>query len=561
MIQLTLSGNATGATSVVYTGHSGPASGNWVTNANGIGLLCFIEPVQTDTIPPVITLLGPNPVILNVGQNYVDPGATASDNLDGDLTSSIVVDASAVNTSVPGDYPVTYNVSDVAGNAATQVTRTVHVNMNGAPTADPQSVTTNEDTAKAITLTGSDPDNDPLTFSVVTGPIHGALSGTAPNLTYTPALNYNGADSFTFKVNDGHTDSNTATVSITVTPVNDPPIADAQSVTTNEDTPKAITLTASDVDGDTLTFSVVTGPTHGALSGTAPNLTYTPAANYNGADSFTFKANDGTVDSNIATVSITVTPVNDPPIADAQSVTTNEDTPKAITLTASDVDGDTLTFSVVTGPTHGALSGTAPNLTYTPAANYNGADSFTFKANDGTVDSNIATVSITVTPVNDPPIADPQSVTTDEDTAKAITLTGSDVDGDTLTFSVVTGPTHGALSGTAPNLTYTPAANYNGADSFTFKANDGTVDSNTATVSITVTPVNDPPIADPQSVTTDEDTAKAITLTGFGCRWRYAHLQCRNKPEPRHLERDSAEPDLHAGGKLQRSGQLHLQGE
>ncbi len=228
----------------------------------------------------------------------------------------------------------------------------------------------------------------------------------------------------------------------------------------------------------TLTFIVVTQPTHGALSGTAPNLTYTPAANYHGPDSFTFKANDGTVDSNIATVSITVNPVNDAPTADPQSVTTDEDTAKAITLTATDVDGDPLTFSVVTQPTHGTLSGTAPDLTYTPAANYNGPDSFTFKANDGTVDSNTATISITVTAVNDAPTATPQSVTTDEDTAKAITLTGTDVEGDTLTFSVVTQPTHGALSGTAPDLTYTPAANYNGPDSFTFKANDGTLDSN-----------------------------------------------------------------------------------
>ena len=128
VIQLTLSGNATGATSVVYTGHAGPASGNWVANANGIGLLSFIEPVLTDSTLPVITLLGANPVIVTLGQSYVDPGAAASDNLDGDLTNYIVINASAVNTAVPGDYPVTYNVSDVAGNAATQVTRTVHVN-------------------------------------------------------------------------------------------------------------------------------------------------------------------------------------------------------------------------------------------------------------------------------------------------------------------------------------------------------------------------------------------------------------------------------------------------
>ena len=288
VIQLTLSGNATGATSVVYAGHAGPASGNWVTNANGIGLLSFIEPVLTDTTPPVITLLGPNPVVVNLGGTYVEPGATASDNLDGNFTSSIVINASAVNTAMPGDYPVTYNVSDLAGNAATQVTRTVHVNANGAPTANPQSVTTNEDTAKAITLTASDPESDPLTFSVVTGPMHGVLSGTAPNLTYTPATNYNGADSFTFKANDGHVDSNTATVSITVTPVNDPPIADPQSVMPRTKTSVEHHATGYDTETPpaSLTFAVTVPPAHGVLTGTASNFTYTPDADYSGSDSF-----------------------------------------------------------------------------------------------------------------------------------------------------------------------------------------------------------------------------------------------------------------------------------
>ena len=214
-------------------------------------------------------------------------------------------------------------------------------------------------------------------------------------------------------------------------------------------------------------------------------------------------------------------PGNIAPVAQNQDVSTNEDTAKSITLTATDANGDSLTFSVVSGPTNGTLTGTAPDLTYTPNANYNGPDSFTFKANDGQVDSNTATVSITVTPVNDAPVANGQSVTTNEDTAKAITLSASDVDGNGLTFTVVTEPTNGTLSGTAPNLTYTPNANYNGPDSFTFKANDGTEDSNTATVSITVTPVNDAPVANGQSVTTNEDTAKAITLAASDDGWRY----------------------------------------
>ncbi len=142
--------------------------------------------------------------------------------------------------------------------------------VNNAPVANAQSVTTNEDTAKAITLTGSDTESSPLTFTVVTQPTKGALSGTAPNLTYTPELNLNGSDSFTFKVNDGTDDSATATVSITITAVNDLPVANAQSVTTNEDTAKAITLTGTDVDLDSLAFTVLTQPTKGALSGSAP---------------------------------------------------------------------------------------------------------------------------------------------------------------------------------------------------------------------------------------------------------------------------------------------------
>jgi hypothetical protein len=382
---------------------------------------------------------------------------------------------------------------------------------NNPPVAYNQSVSTPEDTPKAITLTAYDAEGSPLTWTVVSPPAHGALTGTAPALTYTPAANYNGPDSFTFKVRDGTLDSTPATISITVTPVNDAPIANDQSITTAEDTPKAITLTASDVDGDPLTWSIVTPPAHGALTGTAPALTYTPAANYNGTDSFTFRVFDGTVYSNIATVTITVTPVNDAPVANAQSVTTAEDTPKAITLTASDVDGDPLTWSIVTPPAHGALTGTAPTLTYTPAANYNGPDSFTFRVFDGTVFSNIATVTITVTPVNDAPVANDQSVTTAENTAKAITLTASDVDNDPLTWSIVTPPAHGALTGTAPALTYTPAANYSGPDSFTFRVFDGTVFSNIATVTITVTSINHAPTLNPIG----NKSGKALTLISF----------------------------------------------
>ena len=399
---------------------------------------------------------------------------------------------------------------------------------NTAPVANPQSVTTDEDTAATLTLTGSDAEGDTLTFAVLTTPAKGVLSGTAPNLTYTPNLNENGSDSFTFRVNDGALDSAAATVSITIAPVNDAPVANAQAVTTLEDTTSGVTLTGSDVENDALTFTVLTSPTKGTLSGTAPNLTYTPNSNENGSDSFTFRVNDGALDSAAATVSITITPVNDAPVANAQAVTTLEDTAAGITLTGSDVENGALTFTVLTSPTKGTLSGTAPNLTYTPNSNENGSDSFTFKANDGALDSAAAAVSIIITPVNDVPTADGQSVVTDRDTPVAIQLTGADGDlevAQTLTFAIVDGPGQGTLSAFDPatgRLLYTPALNYQGPDGFTFTVSDDAtaggpaLTSAPATVAIAVIPDNSapvlsPPVATP-SVINENDT---VTVSGL----------------------------------------------
>jgi ABC-type transport system substrate-binding protein len=183
------------------------------------------------------------------------------------------------------------------------------------------------------------------------------------------------------------------------------PVAQAQAVSTNEDTAKPITLDATDANSDALTYGVVGAPTHGSLSGSGLSRTYTPNPDYNGPDSFSFKASDGANDSNLATVSVTVNPVNDAPVANAQSVATKEDTAKPITLAATDIEGDALTYAVVQAPAHGVLTGSGANRTYTPAANYNGPDSFSFRASDGSADSNVAAVSLTVTPVADARLA------------------------------------------------------------------------------------------------------------------------------------------------------------
>jgi hypothetical protein len=298
------------------------------------------------------------------------------------------------------------------------------------------------------------------------------------------------------------------TQTFTVTAANTPPVANAQAVSTNEDTPKTITLTGSDVDGNSLTFATGTGPSHGSLgsisavtcTGTAPKscsaeVTYTPALNYNGSDSFTFKVNDGTVDSPAATVSITINAVNDAPSCSAVSLTTDEDTPGDANPDCTDIDSASLSYAIVGAATHGTASIVAGKLHYVPNANYNGSDSFTYKANDGALDSNTATVSVTVNAVNDAPTCTNGSASTDEDNAVATPLSCADVDSATLGYTIVSGPAHGSLSGTAPNLTYTPNANYNGSDSFTFQASDGSLDSNVAAFNITINAVNDAPTA------------------------------------------------------------------
>ena len=419
------------------------------------------------------------------------------------------------NADYTGTDAFQYVVSDDQGNVSAPATVTVDVlPINDAPLADDLTFNTVEEVAVAVVLSGSDVDADTLTFAVAVGPTDGVLTGTAPNLIYTPDTNFNGVDSFTYTANDGTVDSPAATVTINVAAANDLPVADDQQVSTPEDVPLAITLTASDLDSDPLTYAVQTDPVNGVLTGTAPNLTYTPNANFNGTDSFTFVADDATGPSAPATITIDVTAVNDVPFADNLNVNTNEDVPVAVTLTGSDIESSPLTFAVVAGPASGALTGTAPNLTYIPNADFNGSDSFTYTANDGTVDSAVATVTLTIAAVNDLPVANAASFTTAEDTGVSVTLTGSDTEGSALAYAVAIGPANGSLSGTAPNLTYTPTANFFGGDSFTFTVNDGTDTSTAASVTLVVTPVNDLPVANDLSIDAVADVGVAVPLAG-----------------------------------------------
>jgi VCBS repeat-containing protein len=384
----------------------------------------------------------------------------------------------------------------------------VGMNLNAPSVAVDDSYTTNEDTTLNVAAPGvlgndTDANNNTLTAVLVSSTMHGTLTlNPDGSFSYAPAANYNGADSFTYKANDGSADSNIATVNITVTALNDAPTATNDSYSTNEDT--ALTAPApgvlsndSDVENNSLTAVLVSGPSHGTLTLNANgSFTYTPASNYNGSDSFTYKANDGNADSSVVTVSITVNAVNDVPLAANNSYSTNEDVTLSVTAPGvlandSDVDGNSLTAVLVTGPSHGSLTlNSNGSFSYAPASNYNGSDSFTYKANDGLVDSNTATVTITINPVNDNPVAGNDSVTVAKNSSIAISvlLNDTDIDGDTLTVTSWTQPTHGTITYSAKNknFRYTPTKGFTGADSFTYTISDGHGGTSTATVSITV---------------------------------------------------------------------------
>ncbi|MCV0399246.1 MAG: tandem-95 repeat protein [Nitrosarchaeum sp.] len=519
----------------------------YTPNANYFGSDSFSFKVNdgladsnTSTVSITVNPVNDPPVTYDVAvtTNEDTPYSTLDENLQGasDVEDDVLTYSILSSTShgvLSGEWPdiiytpdtnyygedcVTFKVNDGEFDSNVSTACVTILSVNDAPVANGQSVVTDEDTPLAITLTGSDVENDPLTYEIVSQPSHGVISGTLPNVTYTPDQNYFGSDSFQFRVFDGSEYSITKKISITINPINDPPVAYSINFTTPEDIPFVNTVpVASDVEDSTLSYILVSAPLYGTLSGEPPFMTYTPDLDYFGSDSLDFKVNDGELDSNVATLYMEVGPVNDQPVTYTQSVTINEDVPIAITLEADDPDNDEITYEIVSQPSHGVISGTLPNVTYTPDQNYFGSDSFSFKANDGLADSNTSTISITINPVNDPPITSDVAITTNEDTpyhgSNEYILISSDVEDDPLTFVLLTSPSHGVLSGTLGNLTYTPDTNYYGEDCVTFKANDGEFDSNVSTACVTILSVNDAPVADSQSVVTEKDTLVYITLT------------------------------------------------
>ena len=420
-------------------------------------------------------------------------------------------------TNFYGTDSFTFKANDgqLDSNVATLTFTVQHLNQ--APVAANGTAIGDENTTLTGMVAATDVDGNAVTYAQVTGPAHGTLIlNDNGSFSYVPVTYFHGIDSFTFKANDGLLDSNVATITLTVRHVNQAPVAADGSAMGNENTPLTGTAAATDVDGDPLTFSKVTSPTHGALTFNGDgSFSYVPVTYFHGTDSFAFKANDGALDSKIATITFTVNHVNQAPVATAGSAMGDENTTLTGTVTATDVDADPLTFSKVTDPAHGTLT-LNPNgsFSYTPTTYFHGTDTFTFKANDGLLDSGVATITLTVRHVNHAPVAADGSAMGDENTTLTGTVTATDVDADPLTFSKVTGPAHGTLTFNGDgSFSYVPVTYFHGTDSFTFKANDGALDSNVATITLAVRHVNHAPVAVDGSTTGDENTTLTGTVT------------------------------------------------
>ena len=486
---------------------------------------------------------------------------------------TLVINADGSFTFTPtanynGPVPVaTYTVTD--GTATATGTLTIGVTpVNDAPVGVADSSTAAEDSTQAgnVLSNDSDVDGDALSVTqfVVGGTIYAAgataalvgvgtlLINAGGSYTFTPIADYNGpVPVATYTVSDG-TVTSTATLTLAVTPVAD---IVADTVAAVEDTP--ITFNpitglnevsgADSFENAGRTLTAVGAPAHGSVSFAADGtITYTPDANYNGPDSFQYTATSGGV-TETATITVNVAAVNDAPALNVPAAqTTLEDTPVAIGgIVIADVDGDALTTTLTVG--HGTLlvgagsgamvagdgsgtvtlSGSAAQinaalagLNYLPAADYNGSDTLGVSTSDSSITTS-ATVAIGVTAAADI-VAD--SVTTNEDTPIAFNpitglneVTGADnFENAGRALTAVGTPAHGSVTFAADGtITYTPSANYNGPDAFTYTVTSGGV-TETATITVNVAAVNDAPAGTDATVTAVEDTGYVLHRADFG---------------------------------------------
>ncbi|WP_425100193.1 Ig-like domain-containing protein [Tropicibacter sp. S64] len=396
------------------------------------------------------------------------------------------------------------------------------IGQDNAPLITSAGGNTNEDSPGTFIVNAYDFEGDALQAPVVTyaGPGTITLVSTTP---LTPAVGSGSAFEFQFdpagqfeylaagtsavelisvQIADANGNTSMVELAVTVTGVNDAPVAEDDAATTDEDVATLIDVLGNDSDVDLGDIIGVTAAS--AANGTVVvqadgQLLYTPDPNFNGTDTITYEITDLGGLTSTATVTVTVNPVPDAPVAEDDSATTDEDTAVTFAVLGNDYDvdiGDTISVTDASAANGTVVIELDGQLTYTPNLNFNGTDTITYEITDSTGLTDTATVTVTVNPVNDPPVAQSDTATVNEDTPTLIDVLGNDSDvdiGDTLTVTSAT-----ALNGTVAvqangQLLYTPDPNYFGSDTITYEITDSGGLTSTATVAVTVNPVNDAP--------------------------------------------------------------------
>ncbi|MHC5112708.1 MAG: Ig-like domain-containing protein, partial [Planctomycetota bacterium] len=416
-----------------------------------------------------------------------------------------------------------YTISDFNGGTDVGTVNITIEGVNEAPVADDETAFTSEDTQLLAidVLTGdTDADGDTLFVSAAS-----ALNGIVVinpdyTLNYTPNLNHNGDDTITYTVDDGNGGTDTGTVFVTVGAVNDNPVADDETASTNEDTSISsidVLTGDTDVDGDTLSVLEATALHGSVFVNEDGTLNYTPDADFNGTDTITYSIHDGNDGTDTGEVTVTVSPIVD--IAD-DTASTVQDTSVTVDVLNNDTFEDEGAF--VSGFTQGTSGSvvidTGNVLTYTPNEGFTGTDTFEYTVNSGGV-TETATVTINVGTGNSPPTAVDDTASTNEDTALSnidVLVNDFDPDEDSLTITQASALNGSVVIEDNGTLTYTPDLNYNGADTISYQINDGNDGTDPDAVSVTVAAINDNPVADDETASTSEDTAiSAIdVLTG-----------------------------------------------
>ncbi|NTS75633.1 tandem-95 repeat protein [Catenovulum sp. SM1970] len=502
----------------VFTGTDGTA-----TNASGTVNANFAPVAVADTA----TVAEDADVTINVLANDTDlDDSTLTVNQATASNGTVVINPDSTITYTPnenfnGTDVISYTVVDSTGLTATSTVDVTVTPVNDAPTVADEVLATDEDTALTVDLLANDTDIDGDDLSVISATATNGVVTLNPDgtVTYTPNENFNGEDTISYQVSDGQT-TVSGNAQVTVNPVNDVPVVEIEDLVTDEDTELTFNAleNAFDVDGDELSVSTAEAENGIVVINADNTITYTPNENYNGADTVTLTVADGNGGETQAQVNITINPVNDDPEVNNEQVTTDEDVSIDIDVLANDtdIDEDVLTISSAQAVNGSVVINDDNTITYTPNENYNGEDQITYVVSDGNGGEVEGSVSVTVNPVNDDPVANDDQASTLINQAISVEVLANDidVDGDDLTITQASASNGQVVINNDGTLTYTPNNNFTGSDSISYTVSDGNGGIATANAVVTVfnptTP--EPPVEPPvnQAPTTNNTTAEGI---------------------------------------------------